>query len=180
VSEVTETEAEKGIRDTFDQVRMWHRTRLFEPNLGAQLSEDDEQWPAMAMSQMAKAGLDTAAEHLYTVQVLIEAGQLMPTALRTILRTAVVGSAQAVGLLAPDEVGDRMKRHRALMNETYTHHLKYLDGYWISPMNWEPHDANTVEVRDHVRCRGDQIGTLRTLAGERVWWNETDVIHTAA
>jgi hypothetical protein len=44
----------------------------------------------MALSQLAKAGLDVAAEHLFAIRTLIEAGQVLLIASRSILRTALV------------------------------------------------------------------------------------------
>jgi hypothetical protein len=86
-----EAAAENRIRETFEQVRIWHRTPLFEPSVGAELRLDDEEWPYMATSQLCKSGLDVAAEHLFAIVTLIEAEQVLPFAFRSILRTALVG-----------------------------------------------------------------------------------------
>ena len=66
-----EDEAAEKIRSTFDQVKIWHRTPLFLPNVGSQLRADDDAWPYMSISQLSKVGLDVAAEHLYASRVLI-------------------------------------------------------------------------------------------------------------
>jgi hypothetical protein len=39
MSEMTEADAERMIRECFDQVEVWHRT-LFEPNVGAELRSE--------------------------------------------------------------------------------------------------------------------------------------------
>lgn len=53
---IDEAEAERRIRETFDQVEVWHRAPLFTPLVGAQLRADDDEWPHLALSQLAKAG----------------------------------------------------------------------------------------------------------------------------
>ena len=83
-----EAEAEKRLRTRFSQVEVWHRTPLFEPSVGAELRADDEEWPYLATSQLVKVGLDVAAEHMYAVQQLINARELLPFSYRSILRTA--------------------------------------------------------------------------------------------
>jgi hypothetical protein len=40
MSEMTEADAERMIRESFDQVAVWHRTPLFEPNVGAELRSE--------------------------------------------------------------------------------------------------------------------------------------------
>src|SRR4051794_6298255 len=97
-----EERAAQRIRATFDQVKTWHRTPVFVPTPGSELRADDDQWPPLALSQLAKAGLDVAAEHLYASTVLIDAGQVFPFAHRALLRTALLGATQAVWLLADD------------------------------------------------------------------------------
>lgn len=176
-----ESQAERRIRDTFEQVRVWHRTPLFEPNVGAELRPDDEEWPYLATSQLSKSGLDVAAEHLFAVITLIDAQQVLPLAFRSILRTALVGSTQAVWLLAPDDRSERTKRLRTLVAEMYHRHEPYLDGLLtLNELMGEPPHRNTMKVRDHVRERAEQMRMLRTLAQERAKWNDTDAIEKAA
>lgn len=156
MSEMTEGDAERKIRATFDQVAIWHGTPLFEPNVGAELRADDDEWPYMAASQMAKSGLDVAAEHLFTIRTLIDAGEILPMAFRSILRTALVA-------------------------EMYHRHGQYLEALLIlNDIQAVPRDQNTETVFDHMTKRGDQIGTVRTLAQEKATWNDTDAIATAA
>ncbi len=181
MSEMTEADAERKIRETFDQVAIWHRTPLFEPSVGAELRADDDEWPYMAASQMAKSGLDVAAEHLFTIKTLVEAGEVLPMAFRSILRTALVGATQSVWLLAPDEQTERSRRHRVLVAEMYRRHSQYLEALLIlNDIQGVPRDQNTETVFDHVANRSDQMGTVRTLAHEKAKWNDTDAIATAA
>lgn len=181
MGEMTEGDAERKIRATFDQVAIWHGTPLFEPNVGAELRADDDEWPYMAASQMAKSGLDVAAEHLFTIRTLIDAGEILPMAFRSILRTALVGATQSVWLLAPDPQDERSRRHRVLVAEMYRRHGQYLEALLIlNDIQAVPRDQNTETVFDHMTKRGDQIGTVRTLAQEKATWNDTDAIATAA
>lgn len=176
-----ESAAEARLRETFDQVRLWHRTPLFEPSIGAELRLDDEEWPFLATSQLSKSGLDVAAEHLFVIVNLIDAGQIMPFAFRSILRTALVGSTQAVWLLAPDDRAERATRLRVLVAEMYRRHEPYLDGLLtLNQLMGEPPHADTAMVRAHVRDRAEQVRMLRALAEERGRWNDTDAIEKAA
>jgi hypothetical protein len=164
---IDEAEAERRIRETFDQVEVWHRAPLFTPLLGAQLRADDDEWPHLALSQLAKAGLDVAAEHLFTIRTLVEAGQVLPIAFRSILRTALVGSTQAVWLLESDDLEERTRRHRVLVNEMYRRHGAYLKALLKSDDHSDvvAHE-NTIKLHTHITKRHSQIGTLRTFADE--------------
>lgn len=178
---IREAEAERRIRETFDQVELWHRAPLFAPLVGAELRADDDEWPHMALSQLAKAGLDVAAEHLFSIRTLVEAGQVLPIAFRSILRTALVGSTQAVWLLQSDDVEERTRRHRVLVNEMYRRHGAYLKTLLQSDdlIDSEAHQ-NTIDLYAHITRRHDQIGTLRTFAGETETWEDTRAIEQAA
>lgn len=181
MSEMSEADAERRIRDTFGQVVTWHRAPLFQPNVGAELRVDDDEWPHMAASQLAKVGLDVAAEHLFTIKTLIESDQILPLAFRSILRTALVGATQAVWLLAPDAQAERSRRHRVLMTEMYRRHGQYLESLlMLNDLQGEPRDQNTQLVSNHVAKRGAEMGTIRTQAQENAAWKDTDAIETAA
>ena len=178
---IDEAEAERRIRETFDQVGVWHRAPLFTPLLGAQLRADDDEWPHLALSQLAKAGLDVAAEHLFTIRTLVEAGQVLPIAFRSILRKALVGSTQAVWLLESDDLEERTRRHRVLVNEMYRRHGAYLKALLTSDDHSDvvAHE-NTIKLHAHITKRHSQIGTLRTFADETETWEDTRAIEQAA
>jgi len=178
---IDEAEAERRIRETFDQVEVWHRAPLFTPLLGAQLRADDDEWPHLALSQLAKAGLDVVAEHLFTIRTLVEAGQVLPIAFRSILRTALVGSTQAVWLLESDDLEERTRRHRVLVNEMYRRHGAYLKALLKSDDHSDvvAHE-NTIKLHTHITKRHSQIGTLRTFADETETWEDTRAIEQAA
>lgn len=176
-----EVAAERRIRETFEQVRTWHRTPLFEPSVGAELRLDDEEWPYLATSQLSKSGLDVAAEHLFTVASLVESGEILPFAFRSILRTALVGSSQAVWLLAPNSLEERTTRLRTLVAEMYRRHEPYLSGLLtLNELMGEPPHENTTKVRDHLSNRAEEMRMLRALANERAKWNDTSAIEEAA
>jgi hypothetical protein len=177
----TEEAADRRIRATFGQVDLWRRTPLFVPIVGAELRADDAEWPYLATSQLAKVGLDVAAEHLHVIQVLVEAGQILPFSYRSVLRTALVGATQTVWLLAPDRVEDRATRTRTLVAEMYRRHGQYLGALLeLDDLQHQPRHANTQIVYDHVVKRAGQMGTIRTLADEKAAWNDTQAIEEAA
>lgn len=178
---IDEPEAERRIRETFDQVELWHRAPLFTPLVGAQLRADDDEWPHLALSQLAKAGLDVAAEHLFTIRTLVDSGQVLPIAFRSVLRTALVGSTQAVWLLQSDDLDERVRRHRVLVNEMYRRHGGYLKTLLMSDdhSDAESHE-NTRDLYEHITKRHNQIGTLRTFADETETWEDTRAIEQAA
>lgn len=178
---IGEAEAEGRIRDTFEQVEVWHRTPLFRPSIGAQLRADDDEWPHMAPSQLAKVGLDVAAEHLFAIRTLMEAGQVLPIAFRSILRTALVGSTQAVWLLQSDDLGERSRRHRVLVNEMYRRHGAYLKALLrTDDVGDAQAHQNTIDLHKHILMRHDEIKALRAAAEETETWEDTRAIEQAA
>jgi hypothetical protein len=179
--DVEEDEAAKKIRSTFDQVGTWHRTPVFVPTVGSQLRADDDAWPYMSISQLSKVGLDVAAEHLHASRVLIDAGELLPFAHRSLLRTALVGAAQTVWLLAADDGAERTRRHRVLLATVYNRHRQYLGGLLtLNALQGEPHDTNTQLVHDHIIGRKNELDTQRAQQGEKANWNDTEAIKEAA
>lgn len=134
----------------------------------------------MALSQLAKAGLDVAAEHLFAIRTLIEAEQVLPIAFRSILRTALVGSTQAVWLLQSDDLEERTRRHRVLANEMYRRHAAYLKTLLGSDDGSDEARENTIDLYAHITKRHNQIGTLRTFAQETETWEDTRAIEEAA
>lgn len=93
------------------------RARIEQPPVfaerGSSLAKDDETYPDMPASAVAYNGILTAVEHLEFFFAALDATRtLYPAAHYTTLRTALMGSAQAVWVLA---AGDRtVRRARAL------------------------------------------------------------------
>ncbi|MGX1809706.1 hypothetical protein ACWIGI_28630 [Nocardia sp. NPDC055321] len=166
----SDVEHERLIRKTFSQLDRWRAAKApFEPGSGSQLRGDDEDWPPHPLSQLAHQGLLVAQEHLQAIRAHLDPengpGQLFPLAHLTLCRTALVGAAQAVWLLAPDQRQERLRRHHLLITDVQANHRVYLE-----------------DLRDYVGVCGDEnlnlaLAHLNTRIGEmeakRAALNET-------
>lgn len=176
-----EVDAERRIRATFLQVRTWHDTPLFRTIPGSELAGDDADWPKLGPSQLIKFGLDSNAEHLHALATLIEAGEVLTLGSRSLLRTATVGAAQAVYLLAPDDRVERRRRHRMLVLELYKRHVQYLDGLLQIPTSaGDQLHANTVAMRSTTVKNQQEIERRRSADDETMTWEDTRTIKEAA
>jgi len=167
------------LRRTFPTLDEWGvaLASAFRPEGGSALSADDTDWVPVPVSQVAVMGLGSARDHLHAVRVLIEARQLFPFAQSTLIRGAVIGAAQAVWVLAPDDRKVRLERARLLADHMYVEHRKYLDVLRrIAP---RPH-MNTELVAEHVRKRQGELRSLRVQDGQRASLNTTEMVNAAA
>lgn len=167
------------LRSTFPTLDAWgvDLESAFVPGQGSDLAADDTDWIPVPVSQVAVMGLGSARDHLQAVRVLIEARQLFPFAHSTLIRGAVIGGAQAVWVLAPEDRETRIDRARLLAEHMYVEHRKYLDVLRrIAP---EPH-MNTELVAEHVRQRQDELRAVRSRDGQGASLNTTEMVKAAA
>lgn len=167
------------LRSTFPTLDEWgvDLESAIVPGQGSPLAVDDTDWVPVPVSQVAVMGLGSARDHLQAVRVLIEAGQLFPGAQSTLIRGAIVGGAQAVWVLAPEDPATRIDRARMLAEHMHVEHRKYLDVLRRIPP--EP-NMNTELVAEHVRHRQDELRALRRGDGQRASLNTTEMVKTAA
>lgn len=167
------------IRSTYATLDEWGTALQtpFIPEAASELEVDDREFRPMPLSQVAWMGLGSNRDHLQAIRVQIEVGELFPFAQLSLVRSALIGAAQAVWILAPDESSVRLTRSRCVIAHMYAQHSKYLDRLrGIAP---EPH-APTELVAEHVRQRHAEIVAQRTKVGERADLNTTNMIETAA
>lgn len=167
------------MRATFTSLDAWAEdlARPFQAPPGSALGDDDADWPPVPLSQVAVMGLGSARDHLHGVRVQIEAGELLPFGQSTLIRAALVGAAQAVWVLGPDDRSQRVARSRLLSDHMYGEHAKYLEVLERIPSG---HHDGTEEVLAHVRRRRKELADVRVQAEERATLNTTAMVHEAA
>ncbi|WP_280470568.1 hypothetical protein [Nocardia farcinica] len=178
-------EYEGVVRSTFAQLDLWRATPpIFTPGSGSQLRGDDDDWPGFSISQLAHSGVVVAVEHLQALRVHVdrrspELVELFPLAHATLCRTALVGAAQAVWLLAPDERAERLRRHHTVIAEMQARHLEYLDG--LQKLAGADRHEGTDVVAEHVAMLSNQMAVKRAELGESSdRFNTTRMIREAA
>jgi hypothetical protein len=169
---------EATIRGTFKQLERWRERERHEytPTEGSELAVDDEDWPWWRLSQLAFAGLASARQHLDAVRVHYAETGPYPLADPTLMRSALLGAAQAAWLLAPDERAVRTSRARTLAAEMYLRHGQYLEE--LSALR-DGADPNTEKVKKRVHERAEELDAKRASDGQRAQLNATSVIETA-
>ena len=107
---------------TYSLLDNWFRrtaTSVEEPQPGSELSEDDQAFRYSPISEISRISLASAVEHLRMIRVVVDARHLFPSATFTTLRGALVGAAQAVWVLSPDNTMDRRSRGLTVVAEEY-------------------------------------------------------------
>jgi hypothetical protein len=176
------TESERAaltqMLDTVPDLDRWRLRahRVEEPETGSELAIDDEIFPHMAISQLARMSLVLAGEHLRLALDAIKANQLYPSSHFTVLRGALVGASQAVWILGPDDRDQRRERALTVLTEMYTQMDKYyrfLDG---TPLD-DNDRASLDDQRSWLSQRQTGVTAIRT---SKASLSLTDVIGTAS
>lgn len=107
----------------------------------------------------------------------IEAGQLFPLATDTLLRGALLGAAQTVWMLAPDDQPTRLDYARTAAAEMLRRHREWLSD--LRRIDPEPH-ANTELVYAHVVKREKELAAKRAGVGQARDFVATSIIERAA
>jgi hypothetical protein len=173
-----EQQAEKILRDTLDYLDECRGREAsgYSPAAASELAIDDADWPWMPLSQLAFEGLAASRQHLNAVLDHYLHASPYPLADHTLLRSALLGAAQAVWMLAPDDRDTRTARARTVTAEMYHRHLQYLDD--LSDLTGAT-DSNTETARAHVRRRKTELEQERTRAGQTAKLVATTVIQQA-
>lgn len=170
---------EAKLRSTYDQVDQWVSAmgRPLIPELGSELHEDDRDWPTLPVSQLVHVGLAVAADHLDAIRCHLDAHHTFPFADLTICRSALVGAAQAVWILAPDERPQRLERARMLAADELRYHRQYMEALQAV----QPDDVHTNMVATHLQVRVAELKEKRLTSGKPVVRHEnTRMIREAA
>lgn len=158
------------LTSTFPQLDGWHSrsaVRPEEPQNGSELHEDDKVWPRHPISEMTRLSLALSVEHMRFVRVVLEAEQLFPSAPLTTLRAALVGAAQAVWVLSPDDRKTRRSRGLCVIAEEYAQLAKFyrevdrLEPGTVPASQWAWIDERT---RDLATVRGPSPPSLNQTA----------------
>lgn len=152
----------REIQGTYADLDRWRLRahRLETPQPRSELDADDKVFPKHPVSETARLSLTSSGEHLRAVATTIEAVQLYPTATFTTLRGALVGAAQAVWILSPDDPHDRQQRALAVVRESYVQLRAYDNEVLKDPGLTE---TERLEVLDHVEWLTTRIGEVDAL-----------------
>jgi hypothetical protein len=182
VLNMTMTESERAalsqLHDTRVDLDRWQfRARqVEEPERGSDLAMDDQVFPHMAISQIARLSLVSAGEHLRLALDAIDARQLYPSSHFTVLRGALVGASQAVWILGPSDQNARRERALIAMTEMYAQLDKYYG--FLETSQIDPDDrARLVDQRLWLKERRSGVASIRSTAATL---NLTKVIGEAA
>lgn len=129
----------------------------------------------MPVSEIARHGLQAAADHLSAVRLHIEASRPFVFSDLTLCRSALLGAATAVWVLVPDEPAVRLTRSRTVALEEHRKHRQYLrDLRAIAPQH-----EDTATVAAIVQSYVSELEQKRAGAGEKSELDSTAVIREA-
>lgn len=159
------------IQRTHEDLERWRaRSRQPEqPERGSQLHADACIWPYHPPYEVARQSLVAAAQHLNLARTSINAGEVYPIAHFTVLRGALVGAAQGVWLLAPDEQAERQQRALRVVYEWYRRMDQYnrmIEPGMLSTENEPFLAAQTSHTRDRCTAARELWAATDTLGAD--------------
>jgi hypothetical protein len=151
-----------AIQATYPDLDRWReRAREHEaPQRASELAIDDKVFPQFRVSEVARLSLMSAGEHLRLVRDGLTARNVYPSASHTTLRGALVGAAQAVWVLAPDDAETRQQRALTVVHVTYKQLRTYDND--VNKMQWLSRD-DRAELEDHLKWLNERIGQVESL-----------------
>lgn len=169
------------LRATFPALDRWsdHISDSTVPAVGSDLASMDARWKYAPPSTLATVGVASAREHLHAVRLLIDAGELFPSAASTLCRAALVGAAQSVWMLAGADQTTRLQRALSLAVEDYRNHITFGNATLAASDYIELHATADDQLARLVRRRSEVTAILDELGG-KVSTNMTNDVLPAA
>lgn len=170
----------RHIEATYQVLDGWRaRSRSPErPERGSELEADAQVWAWHPPYEVARQSLIAAAQHLNFARTAIEAHEVYPTSHFTVLRGALVGAAQGVWLLAPDDATERQQRALRVIDEWYRRREQYNNSVASADLS----DVDGTKLHDQTRhlqerrCQARQLWTRTDTLGADERLNLTSVI----
>lgn len=158
----------RHIEPTYPYLDVWRaRSRSAErPERESELEADAHIWTWHPPYEVARQSLIAAVQHLNLARTAIEAHEIYPTSHFTVLRGALVGAAQAVWLLAPDDALERQQRALRVIDEWYRRRTQYNNA--IDPVSLS--DEDQARLRDQTSHLDERRRHARRL------WTRTDTL----
>jgi len=177
---MTLSEAERAalaqVLETQPDLNRWRlrAQRIEEPEAGSELAIDDKVFPHMEISQLVRLLLIFSGEHLRLALDALKAQQLYPASHFTVLRGALVGAAQGVWILSPDDQEERQERGLTVLAKMFTQMRKYYND--LGELSQDDHEE--LEVRQKwLRKRSASVVAARSSKADL---NLTEVIDASA
>lgn len=160
----------KVFRDALPDLDRWRqRAKQVElPEPGSDLAGDNSAFSHQLISETVRHSLISAGEHLRLVWDGLELKHYYNMSQYTAVRAAIVGAAQAVWVLAPDESAARRDRGYTVITDSYVqlrkyHELVLRQATELQLLQLTP--GQEAELRDQivwVKSREDAVRALRT------------------
>lgn len=177
--DLTPSEAIAKIRERYvdiDRLKVLAASQ-YEPHEGSELAIDDLDWPYLRVSETARYGLAAAVDHMDCYRLLVEQGRLFPSGQLTLVRAAIVGAAQAVWVLAPDDRDGRIERGRTAAVEWYRQHLLHTKALQPLPSTQA---ADAAELVRFLTERLQELQAKRKADRQGARYEATTMIRQAA
>lgn len=173
-----ENDALNKIRSTFDQLEddrgRWKTAAP--PPAGSELADDDRTWPTSPLSSHARQCLVCAWDHFDLVRLTIDQERSFPTATYSVLRGSLLGAAQALWLLAPDDPSVRRERGLATTQEWLGKRIQWQ--HEVTPDLLSIDDA--ARSGKQLKRLDDDLETVKELREQRFTLNATNIVKEAA
>jgi hypothetical protein len=155
-------------------------SKPYVPAVGSALAEDDEQTQQlMSSSHLSRVSLVMGTDHLLTV--LGYSFNFGPSlfSMQTLLRTAMIGGAQAIWLLSPDDRATRVERASQLARDAYWNQAMWANTITLEDPGIDPAELTTVretlrELTPGKRAAEVKLGPLIRAAAEYVYASPPD------
>lgn len=172
-----EREAIAKVRSTFGELEA-HRERwsvATPPPAGSALAADDEAWPSNPLSSHVRQCLTCAWDHFDLIKLTIDQERGYPTATFSVIRGALLGSAQALWLLLPEEPSARRERGLAVSQEWYSKRIQ-----WQCALSPDLNVEDAARSGEQLRRLDKDLAAVLELRSKKFTLNSTLIIEEAA
>ena len=158
-------------RDASADLDRWRQRiqQLERPEPGSDLDQDDAVFPYHLISETVRTSLASAGEHLRLVCDGLKCGNIYNASQYSAVRAAIVGAAQAVWIVAPDDPAKRRERGHTVITENYVQLRKYheLTLRWARQLQLSSEDQEQLrEEIAWVQSREDAVRAVRSSRAE--------------
>lgn len=174
---MSDQQALEALESTFERVDdLRKRFAIAQPPApGSVFDADDSTMPRMRLSELARASLAQAWDHFDLVKLIIESRRTFVAATGSVLRGALVASAQSLWLVEPDDALLRRERGLFAAQEWYERRIQYQKE--IAP----DLDAGQLEQsQKQLEMLARDLAAVSTARGDSKRIFTTDIIREAA
>lgn len=172
----------KVFRDASTDLDRWRQRvqQVEQPEPGSDLAQDDTAFPHQLISETVRTSLTSSGEHLRLICDGLERGNYYNMSQYSAVRAAIVGAAQAVWVVAPDDPAIRRERGHTVITENYVQLRKYHEQTLRQAQQLQLSPEDQEWLREQIELVKSLEGAVRAVRSSRAELKGATFIELAA